>query len=172
MTTGDRSHSATETAKAERETHQSEGFGARHWPKLVRAHQSKEPQNQNWIAKASGALSRRLHSSKVLIISVNMVLVIVLLLFNAATLYKWPGLIETLHQNDPDYTADQIFHTLMPKLAQMDRWRDHNAQLKAHTDQINAQLNGQITPFSIRGEILGQTSLHPDPGSHNDPQTH
>ena len=29
MTTGDRSHSATETAKAERETHQSEGFGAR-----------------------------------------------------------------------------------------------------------------------------------------------
>ena len=101
-----------------------------------------------------------------------MVLVIVLLLFNAATLYKCPGLIETLHQNDPDYTADQIFHTLMPKLAQMDRWRDHNAQLKGHTDQINAQLNGQITPFSIRGEILGQTSLHPDPGSHNDPQTH
>ena len=88
MTTGDRSHS--ETAKAERETHQSEGFGARHWPKLVCAHQSKEPQNQNWIAKASGALSRRLHSSKVLIISVKMVLVIVLLLFNAATLYKWP----------------------------------------------------------------------------------
>ncbi len=172
MTTGDRSHSVTETAKAERETHQSEGFGARHWPKLVRAHQSKEPQNQNWIAKASGALSRRLHSSKVLIISVNMVLVIVLLLFNAATLYKWPGLIETLHQNDPDYTADQIFHTLMPKLARMDTWRDHNAQFKAHTDQINAQLNGQITPFSIRGEILAQTSLHPDPGSHNDPQTH
>ena len=170
MTTDDRSHS--EAAKAECETHQSEGFDARHWPKLFRAHQSKELQNQNWIAKASGALSRRLHSSKVLIISVNMVLVIVLLLLNAATLYKWPGLIETLHQNDPDYTADQIFHTLMPKLAQMDTWRDHNAQLKAHTDQINAQLNEQITPFSIRGEILAQTSLHPDPESHNDPQTH
>jgi signal transduction histidine kinase len=172
MTTGDRSHSATETAEAERETHQSKGIGARHWPKLVRAHQSKEPQNQNWIAKASGALSRRLHSSKVLIISVNMVLVIILLLFNAATLYKWPALIETLHQNDPDYTADQIFHTLIPKLAQMETWRDHNAQLKAHTDQIYAQVNGQITLFSIRGEILAQTSLHPDPGSHNDPQTH
>jgi two-component system response regulator ChvI len=172
MTAGDRSHSATETAEAERETHQTEGIGARHWPKLVRAHQSKEPQNQNWIAKASGALSRRLHSSKVLIISVNMVLVIILLLFNAATLYKWPALIETLHQNDPDYTADQIFHTLIPKLAQMETWRDHNAQLKAHTDQIDAQVNGQITLFSIRGEILAQTSLHPDPGSHNDPQTH
>ena len=89
MTAGDRSHSATETAEAERETHQTEGIGARHWPKLVRAHQSKKLQNQNWIAKASGALSRRLHSSKVLIISVNMVLVIILLLFNAATLYKW-----------------------------------------------------------------------------------
>ena len=95
-----------------------------------------------------------------------------MLLFNAATLYKWPALIETLSQNNPDYTADQIFHTLIPKLAQMETWRDHNAQLKAHTDQIYAQVNGQITLFSIRGEILAQTSLHPDPGSHNDPQTH
>ena len=172
MTTGDRSHSATETAEAERETHQSEGIWARHWPKLVRALQSPKPLKQNWIAKASGALSRRLHNSKTLIISVNMVLVIILLLFNAATLYKWPVLIETLHQNNPDYTADQIFHTLIPKLAQMDTWRDHNAQLKAHTDQIYAQVNGQITLFSIRGEILAQTSLHPDPGLHNDLQTH
>ena len=54
----------------------------------------------------------------------------------------------------------------------MDTWRDHNAQLKAHTDQINAQMNRQITLFGIRGEILAQTSLYPDPESHNDPQTH
>ena len=172
MTTGDRSHSATETAEAERETHQSEGFGARQWTKRFRAPQSPKPLKQNWIAKASSALSRRLHNSKVLIISVNMVLVLILLLFNAATLYKWPIWIETLLQNDSDYTADQIFHTLIPKLAQMDTWRDHNAQLKAHTDQIYAQVNGQITLFSIRGEILAQTSLHPDPGLHNDLQTH
>ena len=149
MTTGDRSHSATETVEAERETHQSEGFGARQWTKRFRAPQSPKPLKQNWIAKASSALSRRLHNSKVLIISVNMVLVIILLLFKAATLYKWPVWIETLLQNDPDYTADQIFHTLIPKLAQMDTWRDHNAQLKAHTDQIYAQVNGQITLFSI-----------------------
>ena len=149
MTTGDRSHSATETVEAERETHQSEGFGARQWTKRFRAPQSPKTLKQNWIAKASSALSRRLHNSKVLIISVNMVLVIILLLFKAATLYKWPVWIETLLQNDPDYTADQIFHTLIPKLAQMDTWRDHNAQLKAHTDQIYAQVNGQITLFSI-----------------------
>ena len=149
MTTGDRSHSATETVEAERETHQSEGFGARQWTKRCRAPQSPKPMKQNWIAKASSALSRRLHNSKVLIISVNMVLVLILLLFNAATLYKWPIWIETLLQNDSDYTADQIFHTLIPKLAQMDTWRDHNAQLKAHTDQIYAQVNGQITLFSI-----------------------
>lgn len=172
MTTGDRSHSATETAEAERETHQSEGIGARHWPKLVRAHQSKEPQNQNWIAKASGALSRRLHNSKVLIISVNMVLVIILLLLNAATLHRWPALIEALHLKHPHHTADHIFQMLTPKLLQMDTWRDHNAQLKAYTDQIDAQVNGQITLFGTRGEILAQASLHPDPGSHNDPQTH
>ena len=42
----------------------------------------------------------------------------------------------------------------------------------SHSDQIYAQVNGQITLFSNRGEILAQTSLHPDPGSHNDPQTH
>ena len=54
----------------------------------------------------------------------------------------------------------------------MDTLRDHNAQLNAHTDQIYARVNGQITLFSIRGEILAQTSLHPDPGPHNDPQTH
>ena len=109
MTTGDRSHSATETVEAERETHQSEGFGARQWTKRFRAPQSPKTLKQNWIAKASSALSRRLHNSKVLIISVNMVLVIILLLFKAATLYKWPVWIETLLQNDPDYTADQIF---------------------------------------------------------------
>ena len=132
MTLGDLSHSAN--AKAERGAHQSEGFGARQWTKRFFAPQSPKPLKQNWIAKASSALSRRLHNSKVLIISVNMVLVIVLLLFNAATLYKWPIWIETLLQNDSDYTADQIFHTLIPKLAQMDTWRDHNAQLKAHIE--------------------------------------
>ena len=147
MTLGDLSHSAN--AKAERGAHQSEGFGARQWTKRFFAPQSPKPLKQNWIAKASSALSRRLHNSKVLIISVNMVLVLILLLFNAATLYKWPIWIETLLQNDSDYTADQIFHTLIPKLAQMDTWRDHNAQLKAHTDQIYAQVNGQITLFSI-----------------------
>ena len=152
MTLDDLSHSAN--AKAKRGAHQSEGFGARKWTKRYRAPQSPKPLKQNWIAKASSALSRRLHNSKVLIISVNMVLVLILLLFNAATLYKWPIWIETLLQNDSDYTADQIFHTLIPKLAQMDTWRDHNAQLKAHTDQIYAQVNGQITLFNIRGEIL------------------
>ncbi len=54
----------------------------------------------------------------------------------------------------------------------MDTWRDHTAQLKAHTNQIDAKVNRQITLFDIRGEILSQTSLHPDPKSHNDPQNH
>ncbi len=71
-----------------------------------------------------------------------------------------------------DHTADQIFHTLAPKLSKMDTWRDHNAQLKAHTDQIDTKVNGQIRLFGIRGEILAQTSLHPDPKSHNDPKKH
>ena len=101
-----------------------------------------------------------------------MVLVIALLLFNAATLHRGPALIETLSLNNLDPTAYHIFHRLTPKLSQMDTRRDHNAQLMAHTDQIDAKVNGQITLFGIRSEILAQTSLHPDPKSHNDPKKH
>ena len=132
MTLGDLSHSAN--AKAERGAHQSEGFGARQWTKRFRAPQSPKPLKQTWIAKASSALSRRLHNSKTLLISINVVLVIVLLLINAATLHRWPALIEALYTINPDHSADQILYTLKPKLSQMDTWQDHNAQLKAHTD--------------------------------------
>ena len=170
MTLGDLSHSTN--AKAERGAHQSEGFGARQWTKRFRAPQSPKPLKQNWIAKASSALSRRLHNSKTLLISINVVLVIVLLLINAATLHRWPALIEALYTTNPDHSADQILYTLTPKLSQMDTWQDHNAQLKAHTDQISANVNGQITLFGMRGEILAQTSLHPDSESHNDPKNH
>lgn len=170
MTLGDLSHKAN--AKAELGAHQSEGFGARQWTKRFRAPQSPKPLKQNWIAKASSALSRRLHNSKTLIISINVVLVIALLLLNAATLHRWPALIEALYLNNPHHTADQIFHKLTPKLLQMDTWRDHNAQLKAHTDQIDANVNGQITLFGMRGQILAQTSLHPNPKSQNNPKNH
>ncbi len=95
MTLGDLSHRATENAKEERDTHKPEGFGARQWTKRFRAHQSPKPLKQKWIAKASGAFLRHLHNSKTLIISINVVLVIALLLFNAATMHILPALIGT-----------------------------------------------------------------------------
>ena len=170
MTLGDLFHKAN--AKAELGAHQSEGFGARQWTKRFRAPQSPKTLKQNWIAKVSGALSLRLHNSKTLIISINVVLVIALLLLNAATLHRWPALIEALYLNNPHHTADQTFHKLTPKLLQMDTWRNHNAQLKAHTDQIDVNINGQITLFGMRGQILAQTSLHPNPKSQNNPENH